>query len=89
MASFRVPYPTDPERRKALHAEGIAQISKFGECEGTPDSGQFWGKTPIGDFAGAYEALDSGEIVFEISKKPMLVSMSMIESEARKFLSRG
>ena len=88
MATFRVPYPSDPERRQALFDTALAKMGRHGSCEGTPDEGSFRASTPIGDLAGTYRSEPgSSEVVFEISKKPFLVPLAMIESEARRFVA--
>lgn len=88
MATFRVPYPSDPDRRRALFDKAVAKMGRFGSCEGTPDEGSFRAKTPIGDLSGSYRSEPgSSEVEFEIAKKPFLVPLAMIESEARKFVS--
>jgi len=88
MASFRVPYPKEPERRKALFDKAVAKMGSYGTCEGTPDEGTFQAKTPIGQLAGSYRSEPgSEEVEFVIDKKPMLVPLAMIQSEAKKFVS--
>jgi hypothetical protein len=88
MATFRVPYPKEPERRQALFDKALAKMGKYGSCEGTPDAGSFRASTPIGDLAGSYQS-DPGseEVEFTIAKKPFLVPLAMIESEAKKFVN--
>jgi len=87
MATFRVPYPTEPDRRQALFDKAVAKMGSLGSCSGTPDSGTFHAKTPIGELSGSY-ASDPGsdEVEFEIAKKPFLVPLAMIESQARQFI---
>jgi hypothetical protein len=90
MATFRVPYPTDPERRRALFERAVAKIASHGTWQGTPEAGTFRGSTPIGGFAGAYRAAEgAGEIEVEITKKPFLIPLSLIESEARRFVAQA
>ena len=90
MSKFRVPYPSDPERRQALFEKGVAALSRFGSCDGTPDIGVFRGSTPLGDFVGRYISEEgSSEIEVEILKKPFLVPMALVESEARRFVSQA
>ena len=90
MATFRVPYPTDPERRRALFEKAVARLSRHGACQGTPEEGTFHGSTPIGGFAGRYRSPEGSDVIeFEIVKKPWLVSLSMIEHEARKFVAQA
>ncbi len=88
MATFRVPYPSDPARRLALFQKAIEKMGSFGSCQGTPDSGTFFAKTPIGDLEGSYQSEPgSSEVLFEISKKPFLVPLALIEKEAKKFVN--
>ena len=87
MSTFRVPYPADPARRQALFNKAVAKISAYGSCSGTPDTGTFQAKTPIGELSGSYNSSPgSDEVEFEIAKKPFLVPLSMIESQARQFV---
>jgi hypothetical protein len=88
MATFRVPYPSDPERRRALFDKAVARLGSYGSWSGTPDSGTFEAKTPIGELSGSYNsAPGSEEVEFEIVKKPFLVPLAMIRSEAEKFVA--
>ena len=90
MATFRVPYPSDPGRRKALFEKAVEKLSRHGSCRGTPDEGEFQGSTPIGGFAGRYFSPEGADVIeVEIHKKPWLVSLAMIESEARKFVGQA
>jgi hypothetical protein len=89
MAVFRVPYPGDPQRRKAIFEKVIATIGGRGAVEGDHDAGTFQGTSPVGDVVGSYRAEPGAEeIEVEIKKKPFLVPMALIESEARKFVQR-
>ena len=87
MSTFRVPYPADPARRQALFNKAVAKMGSYGSCSGTPDSGTFQAKTPIGELSGSYKSEPgSTEVEFDITKKPFLVPLSMIESQARQFI---
>jgi hypothetical protein len=87
MPTFRVPYPVDPTRRQALFDKAVAKLGGYGSCSGTPDAGSFQAKTPIGELVGTYKSEPgSNEVEFEIAKKPFLVPLAMIQSEARKFV---
>ena len=89
MALIRVPYPEDPQRRRAVFEKAVAKLIRFGTCEGTPEAGTFRGSTPIGGFAGSYRSVEgSAEIEIELTKKPLFVSTSRIEAEVRKFLAK-
>ncbi len=90
MTTFRVPYPSDPDRRRALFDRAVDRMGRHGSFEGTPDSGSFRASTPIGELAGSYRSDPGSDVVeFEILKKPFLVPLAMIESEARKFVSQA
>jgi hypothetical protein len=87
MPTFRVPYPSDPAQRRTLFDRAVSQLGNYGSCEGTPDAGSFQAKTPIGELAGSFRsAPGSSEIEFDIRKKPMLVPLALIQSEAKKFV---
>ncbi len=87
MSTFRVPYPVDPARRQALFDKGVAKMGKYGSCSGTADAGSFRAKTPIGELAGTYNSEPgSNEIELDITKKPFLVPLAIIQSEARRFV---
>jgi hypothetical protein len=88
MATFRVPYPGDPERRRAIFEAAVAKLGRYGTCEGTPEAGTFHGSTPIGGFTGSFRSV-GGMLEVEVTKKPFLVSTGLIESEVRKFLARA
>ena len=89
MATFRVPYPGDPERRKALFERAAAELARHGAYEGNPDAGQFRGKTPIGAVAGNYRSEPGSDVLeIELTEKPWLVPASVIENEVRKFLTK-
>ena len=62
MATIRVPYPADPERRRDLFERAVAKLARFGTCEGTPDAGAFRGSTPIGAFAGSYRSEPGSDV---------------------------
>ena len=90
MSTFRVPYPKDPERRQALFDKAIQKIAPMGRCRGTPEAGSFEAKTPFGAFAGHYRTIDeTGEVEFQIVKKPFLLPLALIESEAKRFAAQA
>jgi len=90
MASFRIPYPADPETRQTLFKRAAAAMARYGRYEGTPDRGLFEGKIPLGSFAGSYRFLpDTNELEVELTQKPWLVSTQMLEREMRKMLAQG
>jgi len=86
---IRIPFPTDPERRRDLFARAAAALERHGSYQGTTDEGTFQGKTPIGEFAGSYRFLpDPGELEIVLSRKPWLVPVSLVEHELRKFITK-
>jgi hypothetical protein len=88
MHVIRVPYPMDPEYRRATFARAQAKLGRHGTCQGTPEEGSFRGSTPIGRFSGHYRSLDgSGILEVELTEKPWLISASWIEHELRRFLN--
>ncbi len=90
MAVFRVPYPSDPEQRRAFFEKVQARLASHGTCDGDCNAGAFHGSTPIGELAGRYIAPEGAEeIEIEITKKPFIVPASMIESETRKFVEQN
>ncbi len=89
MATIRVPYPAEPERRRDLFEQIVAKLARFGTCEGTPDAGDFRGSTPVGAFAGSYRSEPGSETLeITLTRKPWLVPTSLIESEVRKRLAQ-
>ncbi len=89
MATIRVPYPGDPDERRSLFARAAAALQRHGEYEGTPDGGSFRGTTPIGGFAGHYRSPEGSDFLeIELTKKPFLVPVSVVEHEIRKLLAQ-
>jgi hypothetical protein len=87
-ARFQVPYPTDPERRPGPVREGPGQAGAARHLPGHADEGTFRGSTPIGRFLGRYLSPAGSDVVeIELTEKPWLVTVSMIEHEVRKFLN--
>ena len=85
MSTIRVPYPADPETRRALFDRAARKLARFGTYDGDHDAGSFRGSTPIGDFAGSYRSEPGSDLlVIELSKKPWLVPTSLLEAEIRK-----
>ena len=95
MGVFRVPYPEDPEARRALFHRAIEKLTRHGSYEGTPERGTFRGSTPIGSFAGSYRALDgAGELEEAFDDVPNLALSEIRNKEAiydsiKEFLGRG
>jgi len=88
MALIRVPYPDDPAEREALFARAAAKLSRHGAYEGTPESGTFRGRTPVGTLAGTYRSpAGSGTLEITLTKKPRLLPTALIEHELRRFLA--
>ncbi|WP_435022341.1 hypothetical protein TA3x_002266 [Tundrisphaera sp. TA3] len=89
MAMFRVPYPGDPEKRKALFEKAAAKLGRHGTYEGTPDGGTFQGTTPIGAVAGAYRSPAGADYLeIEIHKKPWVVPVALVENKVREFMAQ-
>lgn len=90
MPSFRVPYPSDREGRRSALERARQLVERFGRIDGSTEAGTFRGSTPIGAFAGSYRSPEGEpEIEIELTKKPLLIAMGRIESEARKFFSQA
>ncbi len=88
MPTIRVPYPADPEHRKKAFRRLSSLATRFGSVDGTPEAGTFEGSSPIGGYAGSYHSpAGVAEMVVEVTKKPILIGMSRIETELRKVLS--
>jgi hypothetical protein len=86
MAVIRLPYPRDHERRRRLFQKATAMLERYGTCRGNTEAGFFRASTPFGGFAGSYRSPEGSDvIVIEVTEKPFLVPMSVIESEARRF----
>ena len=88
MATFRVPYPGDADRRRDLFERAARVLVRHGEYQGTPDAGAFRGNTPVGAFAGIYHSPEGADFLeIELKEKPWLVPVSVVESQVRKLLS--
>lgn len=88
MHVIRVPYPTDPDHRRAAFERALAKLGRFGTFQGSTEAGTFRGSTPIGRFSGHYRSPDgSGVLEIELAEKPWLISLSFIEGEVRRFLN--
>ncbi len=88
MAAIRLPYPTDPQARQALIDKAAAKLGRYGSFEGTTEQGTFAGSTPIGNFAGAYSSPPGSDVLeIHLTKKPWLISESLIEAEARRMMT--
>jgi hypothetical protein len=57
-----------------------------GQFKGNEESGEFSGKTPLGEVRGEYRVQD-GQIQIRIVRKPTMVPMAMIEKEIRGFFA--
>lgn len=88
MSKLVVPYPTDPNQRQALFERARAHAGA-GAVEGTPDSGSFFIKLPLGQFAGSYHSEPgSNEIAVHFESRPRFIPLALIEREARKLVAR-
>lgn len=84
MASIRVPYPADPERRRHLFERLVAELSRFGSYQGTTERGSFAGTTPIGRLAGRYSSAEGTDwLQIDLTEKPWLVPASVVEMQLR------
>lgn len=84
MASIRVPYPAEPERRRTLFERLAAELNRFGTYEGTPEEGTFAGKSPVGRVAGRYHSpAGEGWLQIDLIEKPWLIPASVIELQLR------
>ena len=64
-------------------------LARHGTYEGTPDGGSFRGTTPIGGLAGTYRSPAGSDFLeIELTQKPWLVPLSMVEHEVKKFLAK-
>lgn len=89
MALIRVPYPDDPAEQVALFHRAAAALSQHGSFEGNHESGTFRGQTPVGRFAGHYRIrTGAGTLEIELTKKPFLVPVSVVEHQVRRFLAQ-
>ena len=88
MATVRVPYPDDPDRRRNLFERAANLLQKHGSYEGPPNGGTFRGNTPVGAFSGVYRSPEGAEFMeIELTEKPWIVPVSMVETQVRKFLT--
>ncbi len=90
MATIRVPYPGDAEERRSVFERAALLLAKHGRYEGTPDSGAFRGTSPIGVLAGHYWSEPGSEVlVIEVTEKPWIVPISLLENEVRRVLAQA
>ena len=88
MATIQVPYPGDADERRALFERAAILLAKHGQYDGTPDSGAFRGTSPIGVIAGQYWSEPGSEVlVIEVTEKPWVVPLALIESEIRRVMA--
>jgi hypothetical protein len=89
MALIRVPYPEDPAEQVSLFHRAAAVLARHGGYEGNHESGTFHGQTPIGSFAGRYQSRPGSDTLeIELTKKPFLVPVSVVEHHVRRFLDQ-
>jgi hypothetical protein len=74
-----------------LYNAFLDSLVNYGKSEGailtgTSQKGTFYYSSMIGDFAGEYEAGPDYVITANITKKPLLIPMALIQSRATKFL---
>jgi hypothetical protein len=58
-----------------------------GQFEGNESSGTFSSPSPFGDVEGRYSVTEAKVLVLEITKKPFLISDSLIESYLTEYLN--
>lgn len=88
MATFRVPFPSDPAQREALFARAAARLARHGSYQGTAEAGSFQGHTPVGAVAGTYRTCtDSGTLEITLTRKPRLIPTRLVEHELRRLLA--
>lgn len=88
MATFRVPWPGDPQERQNLFDRAARVLERHGRYHGTPDAGSFQGTTPIGSFAGIYYSPAGADFLeIELREKPWLVPVGVVEAQVRKLLT--
>ena len=80
---FEIKFPESP---KELLAQAKASIKgAHGTFQGDLTEGQFTVPVGIGDIEGRY-VLTEGKITIDITKKPLLISCSIIENKLRSYL---
>ncbi len=77
---FTIDVDGDPADLIARARGALASIG--GKIEGDATGGTVSGDTPFGRIEGTYSVVGRA-VSFDITKKPMLVSCSMIESQLR------
>ena len=87
MAIFRVPYPSEPERAPALFEKAVAKLGSYGRARGRPTRAPSGARRRSAARRVVPERGGADEVEIEIAKKPLLVPLAMIESEARKFVA--
>ena len=88
MATFRVPWPDNAEKRRDLFERAANVLQRHGSYNGTPDAGSFSGTTPIGAFSGIYYSPEGADFLeIELRQKPWLVPVGVVEAQVRKLLS--
>jgi hypothetical protein len=89
MTHIRVPYPKESERRQAILDRALGLLGHYGTHEGTIEAGSFQASTPLGGVAGTYRSLEeTSELEVELTEKPWMVPMHLIEHELRKFVAQ-
>lgn len=94
---FDFQLPVGPDRLLPALRDDFARfggtISGSGEGGSASGFGEFLLPTPLGEFAGTYEILDSGaggcSVRIEIETKPMFVPCAAIEQHLGRRLARA
>lgn len=85
MGQFTITYPGD---KSQLLNKIRNTIGNKGTLTGNEQQGSFEGDTPVGSFEGSY-TIEGDSININITKKPFLVSTSMIKDEFEKALKKA
>jgi hypothetical protein len=85
MGQFTVNYPGD---KSQLLNKIKSTVGDKGKVSGNEQQGNFEGDTPVGGFEGSY-TIEGDNININITKKPFLVSTSMIKDEFEKALKKA
>lgn len=86
MADIRIPIS---ESKSKIHEKMVKAVADAkGELTGNSEQGSFEIPVAIGTIKGHY-AIADGEIVVDVTQKPMLVSKRMIQEALEDFLNQA
>lgn len=88
MNSFRLPFPKDPEHRRAILDHARSRLDGHGSLEGSAESGTITVRLPIvGAIVGDYASPTGAETIeFTLKHRPFLVPTHRIRDEIAKVL---